>query len=192
TCHDFYFSNLKVVPRQMYGVELLFGVELNIIDYEGHVDMDERLLKEMEIVIASLHPPCIPFGTKEENTNAVIGAMKNSYVDIIGHPDDSRYPLDYRRIVKAAKDHHVLLELNNTSLSPGGSRENPIPNDMEMLQLCMKYQVPIVVGSDAHVDTDVGGHDHADQLLRSLDFPKELIINKSIKELKTFLNKYKN
>ncbi len=30
TCHSFYFSNLKVVPRQMCGVELLLGVELNI------------------------------------------------------------------------------------------------------------------------------------------------------------------
>ena len=41
--------------------------------------------------------------------------MENHYVNIIGLPDDSRYPVDYEKLVKAAKEKHVLLELNNTS-----------------------------------------------------------------------------
>ena len=36
---------------------------------------------------------------------------------------------------------------------------------MEMLKLCMEYEAPIVIGSDAHVDTDVGRHDEALALL---------------------------
>ena len=35
TCATIYFRNLHVVPRQMYGVELLLGAELNITDYKG-------------------------------------------------------------------------------------------------------------------------------------------------------------
>ena len=39
TCHDFYFHNLKMARRDYEGIELCLGVELNIIDYEGNVDM---------------------------------------------------------------------------------------------------------------------------------------------------------
>ena len=40
TCHDFYFHNLKVVNRLAYEVPLLLGVELNILDPAGNVDLD--------------------------------------------------------------------------------------------------------------------------------------------------------
>ena len=53
-----------------------------------------------------------------------------------------------------------------------------------MLKLCMEYRVPIVIGSDAHVDTDVGRHDEAHALLEELRFPEELIINRSVEALK--------
>ena len=91
---DFYFMNLKSMDREAYGVELLLGVELNIIDYNGKVDLPLRYIKEMDIVIASLHTPCIKPGTKEENTNALIKCCENPYIDIIGHPDDGNYDID--------------------------------------------------------------------------------------------------
>lgn len=62
------------------------------MDYNGNLDMEERLMKRMDVVIASMHIPTIKPGTREENTQAYLGAMKNPYVDIIGHPDDGRYP----------------------------------------------------------------------------------------------------
>lgn len=43
TCSPIYFRNLHVVPRRIYGVELLLGAELNIIDYKGTIDMGEVL-----------------------------------------------------------------------------------------------------------------------------------------------------
>ena len=51
TCHSFYFANLKMLERKMFGVEMLFGVELNILNQDGKVDMEENLLKKMDIVI---------------------------------------------------------------------------------------------------------------------------------------------
>lgn len=75
--------------------------------------------------------------------------MENPYVNILGHPDDSRFPLDYEAVVRSAKEQGVLLELNNNSLHPLGARQNPLPNDIEMLEYCMKYGAPIVLGSDA-------------------------------------------
>ena len=58
TCHIYYFQNLRVVPRQMCGIELLMGTELNILNEEGEVDFTQKLLEELDIAIASMHPQC--------------------------------------------------------------------------------------------------------------------------------------
>lgn len=191
SCHDFYFSNLKVVSRQMCGIELLLGIELNILDYNGSVDLDQKILKQMDIGIASMHIPCLKPGTREENTRAYIQAMKNPYVNIIGHPDDARYEIDYKELVLAAKEHQVLIELNNASMMPGGPRVGARENDRQILNLCREYQVPVVLGSDAHVDEGILNFEYADGLLEEMDFPKELVVNTSVDKLKKYVNKYK-
>ncbi len=187
SCTEIYFANLRVVPREMMGVKLLLGSELNIMDYEGHLDMNDYTYKVLDIIIASMHIGIVKPGTMEENTNAVVEAMKNPYVNIIGHPDDMRYPVDYETLVKAARDHHVLLELNNSSLKPGGFRKNSDNNDITMLNLCKKYDVPIVIGSDAHIANDVGDFECAQKIIELTEFPQELIINTSVDKLMGFL-----
>ncbi|BCN30316.1 phosphatase [Anaeromicropila herbilytica] len=192
TCHVFYFDNLRVVRRDMEGIELLLGSETNILDYNGTIDLTEDTLRGLDIVIASLHSPCITAGTKEENTNALIGAMKNPYVNIIGHPDDSRFPVDYERLVLAAKENHVLLELNNSSLNPKGFRANAKENDLIMLTLCKKYDVPITLGSDAHIADDVANFCYAKELLAQTEFPSELVMNTSTLKFKQFIQVKRN
>lgn len=180
SCHEFYFHNLRALHREKYGVKLLFGCELNLIDLEGNVDLPEFPLNQIDLGIASMHPPCLKSGTVEENTRAYCRVMENPWIDIIGHPDDSRFPVDYEKLVLAAKENHVLLELNNSSLKPNGFRQDSRENDRKMLQLCRKYQVPIVVGSDAHVEEDVGNFTHALDLLAEVDFPEQLVVNTSV------------
>ena len=165
SCQAIYFQNLKVVDRHAYDVELMLGAELNILDEQGTVDLTENTLAQMDLAIASLHIPCIVPGSREYNTQACVNAVKNPRIHILGHPDDPIYPVDFRAIVQAAKEYGTLLELNENSLRPGGSRKNTRPQDEEMLKLCVEYQVPIVIGSDAHTDTDVGRHDLAHALL---------------------------
>lgn len=191
SCQTIYFQNLKVVDRHAYDVELLMGVELNILDEQGNIDLPLRTLKQMDLTIASLHVPCITPGSREFNTEACINAMKNPFVNILGHPDDPRYPVDYRALVQAAKEYEVLLELNNSSLRPGGSRKNARGFDAEMLKFCMEYQTPIVIGSDAHVDTDIGRHDEALELLKEIGFPEKLVVNRSVEELKKYANRFR-
>lgn len=189
TCHNFYFHNMKVVPREMYGIHLLMGAELNILDTEGHVDLEEKELKHMDITIASLHIPCMKSGTREENTEAYLNVMKNPYVTIIGHPDDGRYQVDYRALVQGAKEYGKILELNNHSLEPSCFRRDARENDLEMLKLCMEYQVPVVMDSDAHFDAAIGEFQMARGLLEEISFPEELVLNHSVEMLKKYVNK---
>lgn len=188
TCHSFYFHNLKTVPRELYGIRLLLGSEVNIMDFEGNIDLEERDLKGMDIIIASLHTPCIKPGSIKENTTAYLKAMENPYVNIIGHPDDGRYPVDYRALVEGAKEKGKVLELNNHSLDPKCFRRDARENDLKMLELCKEYAVPVIMGSDAHFDTLIGEFSMAKKLLEEVDFPEELVLNRSVEALQGHVN----
>lgn len=191
SCSNMYFCNFKVIPRQMEGVKILLGCELNIMDYEGAIDLPEYLLDRIDYAIASLHDLCIGYGTKEQNTNAVLGALKNPHVNILGHPDDGRFPLDYEAVVKAAKEHHKLLEVNSSSLGPKSPRKNARENYLTMLTLCRQYGVPVIVDSDAHFMTDVGNHRYAMEVIEESGFPEELIVNTSLELISEFIPKLK-
>lgn len=185
TCHVYYFENLRVVPRKRYGIELLMGTELNIMNAKGEVDLPEELLKKLDIAIASIHLPCFKDERTVKNVTAAYEkVMENPYVDIIGHPDDGRVPVDMKRLVKKAKETGTLLEVNNSSLRPEGFRENTKENCLEMVKECKAQRVMITLGSDSHVDVDIAEYPYAEEILKEADFPEELIANISLEKLK--------
>ncbi len=188
TCGLFYFQNLDVVPREVNGVRLLMGAEVNIMDPEGNIDLPEKTCKDLDIVVASIHLPC--YGTEhtpKENTRAYVEAMKKPYIHIIGHPDDGRFPFDYEILVKTAKETGTLLEVNNSSMRPQSSRRGTKENILTMLDLCKQYDVPITTGSDAHVDADAGNFSNVCEILEYCNFPEDLVITTDWERLKTFL-----
>lgn len=186
TCDDIYFMNLKVVPRQLHGIELMLGAELNILDYEGNIDLPLKLFSGLDLRIASIHEQCYTFGTKEQNTAAMVGTIRNPEIDIIGHPDDGNCPVDYETVVRAAAENHTLLEINNNSLrSP--RRKNTFENSCTILKLCKKYDIPVACDSDAHFMTDVGNMDHVSRVFEAVDFPEELILNYSAEKFRQFI-----
>lgn len=189
TCDPFYFINFKVIPRKLFGIHLLMGCELNILDHQGKVDLKPYFLKRIDYAIASIHEPCYQKGTVSQNTNAYLGAIKNPYVTIIGHPDDGRFPCDHDTLAAAAKEHHKLLEVNSSSLHPQSPRPNASENYRELLKACIKYQTPVILSSDAHIEADVGNHDRAHALLKELEFPEHLVVNRSIDALIPYIPK---
>ena len=99
TCNPIYFRNLHVVPRQMYGIELMLGAEINILDSKENIDADEELMRRLDIRIAGIHSLCYTSGTMEENTEGMINVIKNPYIQIISHPGDGTALLDFEPIV---------------------------------------------------------------------------------------------
>lgn len=191
SCTQVYFMNLRVMPRQKEDLTVLYGVELNILDSDGHVDLPDQLLSQMDIGIASLHVPCYKGGTAAENTRAYLKTMEHQHVNVIGHPDDGRFQVDYKALVEGAKEYDVLLEVNNSSLSPISWREGARENYCKMLEYCKEYRAPIVVNSDAHADLDVGNHSLAQEILAEVNFPEELVVNAHPEMLRKYLNYYK-
>lgn len=182
-----YFSNLRVCPRQLFGIKVMYGAELNVLDYDGHLDLPDFILDRLDLRIASLHTVCLAPGTMEENTRATIAAIKNPRIDIMGHPDDPAYPLDIEKVVHAAKKYHTLLEVNNNSLNPASARSGADKNVREMLTYCKKLEVPVILNSDSHVFTDVARRDFSIPLIEEMNFPEELIVNRSVEAFKAAL-----
>lgn len=188
TCGMFYFQNLDVVPRMQKGVRLLMGAEVNIMDSAGTIDIPEDTCRDLDIVVASIHPPCYGVGhTAEENTRAYVEVMKKPYIHIIGHPDDGRFPMDYEVLVRTAKETGTLLEVNNSSLRPQNSRKGTRENMLTMLELCRQYEVPVTTGSDAHVNVDAGNFVNVREVIEYCGFPKELIATTNLEMLKKFV-----
>lgn len=177
TCDPIYFRNLHVVPRQMYGVRLLLGAELNILDTRGTLDLDENYYRMLDLRIAGIHGICWQGGSRDENTAGVEAAIRNPWTHIISHPGDGAADLDYRPLVEAAAETHTLLEINNTSFRPARGLVKSRDNNLQILRLCRQQGVPVILGSDAHITFSIADYGYLYPLLEETRFPDELIMN---------------
>lgn len=190
SANRFYFIAGDRVPNEMFGVRTLFGIEFNIIDFDGSVDVNGMWTKNLKYGIASLHDVCIQPGTQKENTWAYIKAMANPHVNIIGHPDDATYDVDMETLAKAAKDNNVILELNENSVKPKSYRGNARVNSLRMLEAAAKYGTKILMGSDAHIEYEIGSHRYGHEILKEVGFPEDLVLNKSVEETLEALKRF--
>lgn len=177
TCDPIYFRNLHVVPREMYGVKLMLGAELNILDKNGTLDLDENYYRMLDLRIAGIHSLCWQGGTCEENTAGMINVLRNPWVQIISHPGDGTAELDFEPIVLAAGENKTLLEINNSSLIPTRGKAQARTNNLEILRLSRKHGVPVILGSDAHIAFSIADYRYLWDLLDETCFPTELIMN---------------
>ena len=183
--HLWHFQNLKAIPREIFGVKILYGIEANILDLQGNIDpIDEELYEKMDIVNASIHAPTYKDLGAEDNTSAYIAIVNNPLVDIICHSGSPAYTYDYEKIVQLAKENNKHIEINNHSFSV---RKASIPNCRKIAELCKKYETGIVVASDAHISYDLGHYEEALNLLAEIDFPEKLIMNRDFKTLSNFM-----
>ena len=65
TFHELFFHNFKVIRPAAYGIDLIMGAELNVLDHTGAVDLPEKALKKLHYAIASLHDLVIAPGSQE-------------------------------------------------------------------------------------------------------------------------------
>ncbi|MDT8715726.1 phosphatase [Clostridium sp. 19966] len=174
--HIWYFGNLKVLPRELFGVKMLYGCEANVIDYEGNLDIPEEIQERLNIMIVSLHEPILEGGKDPEiNTKALLKVMDNSNVHIIGHCGNPRFPIYKEEIVKKAKEKNILIEINNSSFK--SSRVGSEDNCTEIAALCKNYGAKIILNTDSHFCNAIGNFSEAEKIIKKVDMPENLIIN---------------
>lgn len=186
TCDPVLFRNLADAPRMLYGVEVLYGCEVNVLS-GGELSLDRRHLDLLDYAVAGIHGHCYANEGIVRNTDYVIRCMADPKVRFISHPDDSNYPLSYPELVSAAKEYGVALEVNNNSLRRPTMRPGCVENYRTMVPLCMEQKVPLIVNTDAHDPFAVGDFTLTRALLEELGVPDDMILSNDAEKLKAFL-----
>lgn len=172
-----YFRSLKLAKRHRFGVQLLFGAEVNIITPAGALDLDDDVLADLDYALVSIHPPTLTPYEHRDLTHAYVNAMEHPNIRFLGHIDDARFPVDFERLLAIAKEKGVYPEINNGSLMPDAYRKGGQENCRKILNICKNMDLPVLLSSDSHGVKNLGNVQYVLPLLKECDFPKHLIIN---------------
>ena len=126
-------------------LHILKGTECDILR-DGSLDYADDVLASLDFVVASIHGQ---FNlSQEEQTQRMLRAISNPYVDIIGHPTGrillgrEGYTLDIEAIIDAAAEHGVCIEIN--------AHPSRLDLDWRYLRRARDKGIKIPVDPDAH------------------------------------------
>jgi DNA polymerase (family 10) len=106
---------IEVLQREFPAIAILRGAEVDILE-NGDLDLDEETLSELDVVIAAVHSKLAM--TEAAMTERILAALAHPRVNVLAHPTGrllgkrEPYAVDMAKVVKAACDHGVLLEVN--------------------------------------------------------------------------------
>jgi DNA polymerase (family 10) len=174
-------ERIREVDRQMKDrIRVLAGIEVDILA-DGALDLDDEVLAEMEVVIASVHSHFAQ--PREEMTARVLRAIENPYVRILGHPTGrlllrrEPFALDMGAVLRRAAELGVALEHN-------AAPERLDLNERD-LRLAKELGCKIVFSTDAHDIRHLAKMDYGVRQLRRAWLGPEDVLN--TREVKEFL-----
>ncbi|MAG50244.1 DNA polymerase III [archaeon] len=135
-------KEIEKVNKKFSNFEILKGAEVDILS-DGKLATSDKILKKLDIVSASIH-----FGFKKDNTDRILKALENKYLNIICHPTGrlinqrNPYKVDLRKVYKKAKENNKFLEINS------------YPNRLDLSDVNVKEaiseNVKIAISTDSH------------------------------------------
>lgn len=178
--------NEEFIPK---GIKVLLGVEANLAGYDGSIDMNDRLISQIDILLLGYHygvtprtiydgfgmyirnplSKALPIGRErmlELNTKAFVRAINNYKIDFITHPG-SKAKVDIQTLAREAAKVGTALEIN--------SKHSQL--SVENIKIAMEENVDFVINSDAHRPEDVGNVEESLKRARAANLPLERIKN---------------
>lgn len=138
-------ERIRKIASRTKGIEVLVGVEVDMLE-DGKLDLKDSALKELDVVIASIHSR---FSLeKDKQTARILRAIDNPYVNALGHPSGrlitTRTPIqvDFEAVFRSAAEKGVLLEIN----THGERIDLNDANARRAKELGAKF----IISSDAH------------------------------------------
>lgn len=164
-------------------IKILLGMECNILDDNGNIDINDKIIDSLDYVMAGYHFGSTPTSlrsmlnhcnnyiiksekSKEYNTKALINAMKKNDIFIITHPGD-KGDIYIEEVAKIAKETDTKLEINS---SHGFLNVNQLK---EIKNMGNKF----IIGSDAHIPENVGNFELAMKIAKEANLDLSLIEN---------------
>ncbi|CAH7363877.1 putative phosphatase VCHA37P192_v1_20357 [Vibrio chagasii] len=184
--HYWFFSNQRVLPRFIEDVAIIRGVESNIMNTQGEIDIHPSVDKNLDWVIASFHEPVFRPSDSATHTEALLNVIKGGRVDALGHLGNPNFDFDFEAVIQCAVEHNVAIEINNTTLK-GNSRVGSVDRCYEIARIAKAKGAFITSGSDAHFCNDVGGLDLVSSLLDKVGIDSNKVITHSPQQFLSFL-----
>jgi putative hydrolase len=180
--HPYYFRNLSRIPKDWEGLAVRCGIEDDIIDEHGTLGLADKDRMCLDYIMVGLHPNMWISGLDiPTRTQTVITALeRNPAIRVLTHPVNPWERLELEPVIETCKATDTCIELNNTKLQS-------VEDVVRLLELTVKYEVPIVVNSDAHISFEVGVVDAALALLEKIGYPENLVVNTSLDKIKKYL-----
>jgi DNA polymerase (family 10) len=157
-----HIENIQEVDRRMEGrIRVFTGIEVDILA-DGALDMDDEVLAQMDVVIASVHTRFEQ--SREEMTARVIRAIENPNVRVLGHPTGrlllrrEPFAMDMGAVLRRASELGVAVEHN-------AAPERLDLNDRD-LRLAKELGCRITINSDSHDARNLGKMDYGIRQLR--------------------------
>jgi DNA polymerase (family 10) len=138
-------KELNSVNKKIKGINILMGSEVDI-KTDGSLDYPDSVLKELDVVIASVHSGFKMDG--ETITKRIVKALENPYVHVLGHPtgrlinEREPYDVDIDRLIDTALKYDKALEVN-------GSYQRLDLKDLHVKK-AVEAGVKIIISTDAH------------------------------------------
>lgn len=140
-----HWQNIRRIREQLSGIEILCGIECDILE-DAQMDLPDDVLAEADIVVAVLH-----YGLRqprEQIMKRLLAAIRNPHVDIIGHCTGRMIgrregaDINFTELLNAAADHQVMLEIN----------AHPSRLDLDDIHAAAAkdHGIPIVISTDSH------------------------------------------
>ena len=138
-------KEIDIINKKLRGIVVLHGCEVNIKD-DGSIDMKDSVLKELDVVLASIHSGFK--NPKDKLTKRIAKAMENGNVDIIAHPtgrllnERPPYDIDFDELVDKAKSTKTVLEIN--------AHPNRLDLSYAYAKAALKKGIKLSIGTDSH------------------------------------------
>ncbi|MDW7709268.1 MAG: PHP domain-containing protein [Deferrisomatales bacterium] len=186
--HINYFRALRFLPPFLRGVRLLKGVEANLLDRKGRLDLPPELLEQLDYVMVGFHEGCgLKPSTTAGNTGALVAAMQRPGVRVLTHPGNPGFPVDISALAQAACELGVALEINNSSFGRSPTRQGSLERCSALAAAVARVGGPIALSSDAHVAGQVGEVHDAWRVASAAGIRPEQVVNRTYSGLMRFL-----
>lgn len=182
------YEQIKKVDKfneKLKNFVVLKSIEVDILE-NGSLDLPDNILKELDIVVCSVHYKFnLP---REKQTERILRAMDNPYFNIFAHPTcrliNERDPInvDMERIMKKAKENNCIFEIN---AQPSRLDLNDIHCKMAK-DMGLKF----AISTDSHNTNGYNNiHYGINQARRGWIEANDVINTKSVKDLKKLIKK---
>lgn len=181
TLGNIHFHLGKRMPK-FDDIRVLWGVELNVIDGKGTVDLKDWELEMLDVVLLGFHQstPYKDLG-RVKNTEALLRALENPYVNILTHPLNHQFDCDKVKIIEKALDRDVLLELNMSYLVKKG--EEQLDEYKMMVDLVRKRGKKFILNTDAHFIHEIGDDSILKKFKDRIGLSDDLILKSELEDM---------